>query len=852
MSLTTTTPTAIATGLTGRRLLWRITLLLALSALVNVSVFGVFLARLLDWTPEVWRTFAGLVGIGIVLVPLLTQRLQPSLRELCRWLDRPHDGPEGDLRAFTALSALGREVVRNSLVLWPVSALAVGLAMRFLEPSIGWLDVLTLLAAGAFAAVFSLPAASFLIQREVAPIRRHLSLAIPDPDRRAGAVRSMAIGVRLQGTVLVTTLVPVFAMLCVAHRQVETAVDAFAHARQQEWLSTAAGAVGRGAAPASAPVSPTAGRWLLLDDGGRTLAAGGASEAGFDTTALGTLTGVAGSGRTGTELFAWQRVAPEGPVLVAVLPTSALGAGSGALAIELGLLLGAGLLLACSAAWAMGRDIGRGVAALQAEAGRIAAGDLSRSEVFESDDELGGLGRAFDRMRHALRETVARVAQAADRVDHAAAELGAVGSAVATAAGEQERASVQARQSTDAVQEQADGITASAQELSASVEESSSSILEMGAAGEELNQTASLLSGKVDEVSTSIEQMIRSVTGMARNVEGLSDAAIETQSSVDEMAGSMREVDANATETARLSAQVVSVAEGGREKVQETIAGMEAIRDATDTVEQVIRGLGGRAKEIGAIVDVIDDVADETNLLALNAAIIAAQAGEHGRAFSVVAEEIKELADRVMSSTKEIGSLIRSVQDESRAAIEAIERGSASVWTGVERSAEAGESLEAITRSARESGQRIAEIVHAVQEQARAADHVRGLMDRVRSSIDQLRHATGEQEQGNEVVLRGASMMRDVAQQVHRTTEEQARGGNQIRSGIEVVRQAVERIDQALQDQAAACRQSASFMGRVSDTARANHEAAAQAERSAGELRAAAGTLREEIQRFRL
>jgi len=753
--------------------------------------------------------------------------------------------------ADSAAFGASLDVVRRGLLLsygmWPLGALGVALTLKLLSAEVAWAYVVVLVWAGALGGAVSSPAVAYVFKREIEPLRAHLARAIEDPDRRGAAARPLSLVWKLQGTVLLTTVVPVIMMLSVVHRQVDLSLVDFVHEQQAAWLARAAEA-GPGLA-LGAPVSARDGAWALLD------AASGAALAGRPE-AVPVLDPVAfaldetGRGTTADHVYAWRRIDDGRGVLVAALPRSALG--GQAAAPELLGLLALAIALACSAAWIVTRDLGRGIGALRAEADRIAGGDLSRADVYESEDELGELGRAFDRMRQALRETVGRVATAADRVERATAEMAAVGSAVAESAADQERAVVQARQSTDAVREQATGITDSAQELSASVEESSSSILEMGAAGEELNHTASVLSGKVDEVSTSIEQMIRGVAEMARHVEGLSEAAIETQSSVEEMAGSMREVDANAAETARLSAQVVAVAEGGRERVQETIAGMEAIRDATDTAEQVIRGLGERAKEIGAIVDVIDDVADETNLLALNAAIIAAQAGEHGRAFSVVADEIKELADRVMSSTKEIGTLIRAVQAETAAATAAIERGSESVWAGVERSAQAGESLEAITRTARESGRRIGEIVQAVQEQTRAAAHVRELMERVRSSVEQLRTATREQEQGTEVVLSGTATMRDVAQQVHRTTEEQARGGNQIRAGIEVVRQAVERIYQALQDQGHACQQSAQYMGRVAAGARANHESAAQMERSTTDLRAAAQSLRAEIHRFRL
>jgi methyl-accepting chemotaxis protein len=837
----------------GQRLQLRFGLLLLVSSSINICIIAPFLMRLLDWHAAEWKIFAIVTPCWLLLLAGIAQAMQRAMPDLANWLDREAAGTatqEDEARAFAGSIDIVREVILNSFLLWPVGAALVAFSMKLFAPGVSWSDVIALCAAGALGGAVSSPTVAFLFKREAEPLRARLARSIADPDLRERLARRLPLVWKLQGTVLLTTVVPIIVMMLVVQRQVGIMAAEFVHAQQREWLDS--DEPENLASSLHAPFVSLGGAWWLLDpETGKTLAQSDTARVGDPALAIAGALGATGAGTTRDELYAWQRNGRGDRVIVTMLPRVAVAHLAGVAPEMYGLFVLA-LAIACAAARIGARDLARGIQALRAEAERIALGDLTRTEIFESEDELGDLARGFDRMRQALRETVRRVSDAADRVDAAAGQLATVGGSVAEGAAEQERGIAQASESTASIRERVTGITGSAQALSASVEESSSSILEMGAAGEELSQTASVLSNRVEEVSSSIEEMIRGVAEMGRHVEGLSDAAVDTQSSISQMAGSMREVDSNASETARLSAQVVAVAEGGREKVQQTIAGMEAIRDATDVAEKVIRGLGERANEIGAIVDVIDDVADETNLLALNAAIIAAQAGEHGRAFSVVADEIKELADRVMASTKEIGSLIRAVQNESVAATAAIERGAESVWSGVERSAEAGESLEAITRTARESGTRIAGIVNAVQEQASAASHVQALMERVRAGVEQLRNAMREQEQGHEVVLRGTTAMRDVSQQVHRTTEEQARGGNQIRAGVEVVRIAVEEIHQALQDQTSACEQAAQFMTGVSERARASHESAGQMERASGELGEAAEAMRSHIRRFQL
>ncbi len=499
----------------------------------------------------------------------------------------------------------------------------------------------------------------------------------------------------------------------------------------------------------------------------------------------------------------------------------------------------------------VGADLDRSIGNARAHADRLAEGDLRGESISVMDDELGALEGALVRSAENFRSTLAAARGAAEGVESTILELESAVGGIVSASDAQAGQIEEVHALVLSISERVGEARTRATTLTSAIDESSNSVLELGAAGDELNETASVLTSKVDAVSDSLEQMVRSVKEVGATTDRLAEASEETSSSMEEMASAMRAVDTAAETTAGLSRDVVDKAELGQAKVVQTIAGMEAIRDATDAAERVIRGLGARTNEIGGILDVIEDVADETNLLALNAAIIAAQAGEQGKAFSVVADEIKELADRVLASTKEIGGLIRAVQEESENAIGAIEAGSASVMGGVDLSAEAGKTLEEITEASREAGNRISEIVNSVREQTKAASHVVALMEKVRDSAEQIGEASNEQDRGNEIVYRSALTMREVAQQVHRTTEDQAAGFRRIRENVTGVRGAVEQITGSLGDQSVVCEQVTAVLGGVAEGSRTNEEAARRVGDAMQALVDRAHELRGNIERFR-
>jgi methyl-accepting chemotaxis protein len=524
--------------------------------------------------------------------------------------------------------------------------------------------------------------------------------------------------------------------------------------------------------------------------------------------------------------------------------------------LNLALAAGLGLALAFAASLVVSQGLVQPIQEVKTAAGRVGSGDLTRPLESARTDEIGEVARAFGRMTRDLGGTVGQVALAANRVETIAAGIsgaadGLVQVAQAQAQGTEDTAERLERLGAD-VRQIADQAAESGRALDQAVDGSSASFKELALSGQALKQSASSLSERSDEIGTSIDAMIESAAEVGASTEQLLTAVRVTAQSMSAMETATQDVSAHAESTARLSGAVVTASEDGRRLVRSTVAGMDTIRSATGEVQTVIASLRERAGAIGRVLAVIDEVTDETALLALNAAIIAAQAGERGKAFAVVADEMKALANRVQEGAKEIDGLVAAVQQESANAVASIERGASSVHQVVDLARQAERSLDQITEAARESGNRMAESAQASAAQKQVASEVARQMELVRQSAERIRDAAQSQDKGNEVVRRSSGALRDVAREVQATIAEQARGAERIGSSIEAVQRAVREITRGLASQAAAHQGVVEVVKGSRAHTHAHEESAARLGTAAAELEREAQSLRAAVQRFRI
>lgn len=340
-----------------------------------------------------------------------------------------------------------------------------------------------------------------------------------------------------------------------------------------------------------------------------------------------------------------------------------------------------------------------------------------------------------------------------------------------------------------------DEISEGVEVLSTSAQETASSLLEMSSSIREVANNAGGLATAVNDTSASITQMSASIRAVAENVNHLLASSNETETTVQDINKTVREVEKNAKESAALSRTVTTEAqESGMQSIEQTIAGMNKIQETVVKAADVINRLAERSEQIGKILTVIDGVTKQTNLLALNAAIMAAQSGEEGKGFAIVADEIKNLADRTGASTKEIAQLIGNVQAEAREAVESIHEGGKRVEEGVRLSVAAGETLKNILSKSSQSTEMAKNIELAAVNQTEGIRKITEAMQVISTMVQQIARATQEQSKGSEQIIHVSEKMRNMTRQVRISTEEQALGSRQITEAVENVNQHVQKI----------------------------------------------------------
>ncbi|GAG22351.1 unnamed protein product, partial [marine sediment metagenome] len=246
------------------------------------------------------------------------------------------------------------------------------------------------------------------------------------------------------------------------------------------------------------------------------------------------------------------------------------------------------------------------------------------------------------------------------------------------------------------------------------------------------------LSESIDTTSGAVTQVAVNVDQVVQGVETLQQATVGALGLLGELSQSVRQVKDHAEESHALSEDTSQEASRGVSAVDETIAAMREISSSFRQLESSVSRLAQKSRSIDEIVQVIRDVAEQTSMLSLNASIIAARAGEHGKPFAVVADEVKNLAHRTHRSTQEIAKLIRAVQDDTTAAVTAVEEGSARVEEGVQRSNVAGEVLSKIGEKSEVSTERVHEIARATAQQSDHLERVEGAMGEVRAIVEKI------------------------------------------------------------------------------------------------------------------
>jgi methyl-accepting chemotaxis protein len=435
----------------------------------------------------------------------------------------------------------------------------------------------------------------------------------------------------------------------------------------------------------------------------------------------------------------------------------------------------------------LSRDVTLPLRELRALAREMADGNFDVVPHVFADDEVGQLADSFGETRSNLRQLLGRVGGSGTTITTGVRVITDGTGLLLVRSRDQSELTESSSLAVENVRGGIGSVLGAADTVTELTQDASARALELQASAEEVARSMDYLFQSVEKTSSSTTEMNASMTEMSRRTEVLAGIGDEVLSFVSEMDSTITELLSSSQSTAEIAQQVREDARAGGAAVDRTVEGINATHELTmstaGTIDELQRSIG----QISQILNVIEEVANRTNLLSLNAAIIAAQAGEQGAGFTVVADEIRELAERTRGSTKEIGTIIKAVQGGSRQAVQKMHEGVARVTDNVKLARDAAASLSKIVESATRSFEMATRISRSLGEQSQASRRLHEVTSRMSDHIAEINRATREQARGTTLMAQESERVRDIAAQVKNATAEQSTAGRGISSALEKI-----------------------------------------------------------------